>query len=83
MSKIIPKDKLISGNWYINKNNGRGMRVGMWNGKVFLTFKGPKFDAYTEYSIPHIEDDDGDVVFEPIQDITPIGYGDEPPQPKN
>lgn len=81
--KVIPKSELKEGHWYINKNNGRGMRVGMWDGAKFRTFKGPKFGMYSEYNMVHVEDDDGYVVFEPIQDITPEGYGDEPPPRKD
>lgn len=67
--KVIIKSNLIEGHWYINRNNGRGMRIGMWDGKMFHCIKGPKFGQYSEYLMNHVENDDGYVLFEPIIDL--------------
>lgn len=67
----IPKLELIHRAWYVNKNKGRGMKVGMWESdkQRFLCVKGPKFGHYEVYEMPHFEDDDGSAIFEPIQRI--------------
>lgn len=68
----IPKSELFHHSFYLNKNRGRGMKVGQWDsiaGK-FWCIKGPKFGHYELYDMPHFEDDDGSAIFEPIQRIT-------------
>jgi len=69
---IIPKTDLISHNWYLNANDGRGMRIGVWNDKreVFTCLEFGFFQ-FTDYEMKHIEDEKGNhVVFEPIVNIT-------------
>jgi hypothetical protein len=65
----IPKSILVHNAYYLNKNSGRGMKIGKWesNKGKFLCIKGPKFGHYEVYEMPHFEDDDGTAIFEPIQ----------------
>lgn len=65
----IPKKELINGSWYINKNSGRGMRVGLWDAEwqKFHCIKPPKFGHYDIYPMPHKEDENGFAYFDPIK----------------
>lgn len=65
---IIAKKDLIDGAYYVNRNKGRGMKVGEWskNKNCFICIKPPKFGKHFVHEMPHTEDDAGMAIFEPI-----------------
>lgn len=67
---IIAKKDLIDGHFYLNKNFGRGMRIGMWSkdSEMFICIR-YKF-GWQLYEMEHEEDDKGFTIFQPILDIT-------------
>jgi len=81
---VMAKSSMQDGHFYLNKNDGRGMRVGLWSDHEtgFICIKGPKFGVWSEYTMNHVEDDgcNGLVVFEPIVDITEEVVVKHPPQ---
>lgn len=67
----IPKSELKDGQYYINKNSGRGMRIGLWDAKkqMFHCIKPPEFGHFSLYEMPHKEDEKGYAFFDPISVI--------------
>lgn len=51
--KIIPKDKLEVGRWYLGA--GRGTAIALWNGGEFQ-FLGQKFEKYVTKFCDHYDD---------------------------
>lgn len=68
---MIPKKYLISGRYYLGRTNQRSMPLGIWDGEKnkFICIKKPEFGMYSIYEMNHAEDDNGFVLFEPIEEI--------------
>lgn len=68
--ETINKDQLIDGHYYVNRNSGRGMRIGMWSRfhQCFLCWK-PEFN-WIPYHMSHLDDEKNFIYFDPIYDLT-------------
>ena len=71
--KTITKDKMIDGHFYLNREHGRGMRIGMWTKGLdkFWCFK-PEIGGFVDYKLFHVEDVNKtrEITFDPVVDIT-------------
>ncbi len=70
-NEIISKDKLIDGHYYIGKTFQRGMPIGVWSkiNDKFLCIHDAGFGQIEVYLMPHFEDNNGLVCFEPVKEI--------------